>query len=79
MLASVVDMKKMIGIALASIMAVTGLTACAGESDGIDSGVVIKKTHKRVTILEDDGETDKHKYRNSKRCKVGDRWPDCKR
>lgn len=57
------------------------MTACSTEDShdlDIDSGVVIKRTHKRVTVLEDDGEKDSHRLRG-KKCQVGSRWPDCKR
>ncbi len=57
------------------------LSACGSSNHdaNIDTGVVIDKSSKRVTILEDDGERDVHNFRNSKKCLVGQRWPDCKK
>lgn len=64
-----------IGIVLASLLAACGGTD-SHDAD-IDSGVVVKRTHKRVTVLEDDHEYDTHRLRG-KKCQVGSRWPDCK-
>jgi hypothetical protein len=45
----------------------------------IDTGVIISKTRRSVTVREDDGEIDKHTVSKAKarNCKVGERWPGC--
>lgn len=80
----VLVMKKMIATAVAGFMLFGTLVGCAStesEDAGIDTGVVISKTRKSVTVLEDDGEKDKHRVSKSvaRRCSVGERWPDCKK
>jgi predicted secreted protein len=81
------DMTK-IGAALAaSVMVLASLTACSdGESHepvdlNIDSGVVVKRDRRHVTVREDDGETDKYTVSKSvsRKCAVGKRWPACKK
>lgn len=75
------------GAALAAVMIVVSLAACGdGEAVeatdvSIDTGVVVSKSRKSVTVLEDDGEKDTHRVSKSvsRRCSVGERWPDCKR
>jgi len=75
---------KFVAVAVAAVLSFGSMVACgSGNSEpvdaNIDTGVVIDKSSKRVTILEDDGERDTHKFRNSKKCLVGQRWPDCKK
>lgn len=76
-------MKKM-GAALAAMMMLVSMAACGGSEEvdnGVDTGVVISRSKRSVTIMEDDGEKDKHSVSKSvsRRCSVGKRWPDCKR
>jgi hypothetical protein len=71
-------MTKKLVASLMAVVVVTSMGAC-GSDDSVDSGVVIKKSSKWVTIREDDGEKEKHRYRNIFKCKIGDRWPDCKK
>jgi hypothetical protein len=61
------------------------LAACNNDDDetnhdGVDTGVVVDRSRKSVTILEDDGERDSHRVSKStsRKCSVGERWPACK-
>lgn len=77
----VLGMKK-ITAAVAAMLMLAPVAACGSyEDQGIDTGVVTKVdwTGRKVTVLEDDGETDKHHLSKRQRytCAVGDRWPDC--
>ena len=76
-------MTKKIAVVLTSILAASMLSACGGSAepeDGIDTGVVIERSRRVVVVLEDDGEKDKHSiHKRSRKCQVGERWPDCKR
>jgi hypothetical protein len=73
---------SIIFLVLCVIVILTGCGNSGSEHDnGIDTGVVTKSSRKSVTVLEDDGETDKHRVSRSiaRKCSVGKRWPDCKR
>lgn len=78
----VVVMKKIAAVITAVAMGVTLVGCASSEKDAdIDTGVVVKSYGKTVTVLEDDGETDKHRVTRTtaRKCSVGERWPDCKR
>lgn len=79
----VVGMKKMLIVVVAGIVGASSLAGCTEsepEDKGVDTGVVIKSSSRTVVVLEDDGETDKHRVSRQirKRCSVGERWPDCR-
>jgi hypothetical protein len=76
-------MKKM-GAALAAMVMLGTLAACGNDvedvDNGVDTGVVISRARKSVTVMEDDGEKDTHRVSKSvsRQCSVGERWPECK-
>lgn len=80
-------MKKTTVSIVASLMLASALVGCGNttpaepEDKGVDTGVVVSRARKSVTVLEDDGEKDTHRVTKSvsRRCSVGERWPDCKK
>lgn len=75
--------KKMVVAMISVVLTSSFMVGCGSteEDSGVDTGVVISRARKSVTVLEDDGETDRHRVSKSisRRCSVGERWPDCKR
>jgi hypothetical protein len=56
------------------------MTACNKREVDNDPGTVVERSRRVVVVLEDDGEREKHSiHKRSRKCQVGERWPECKK